>query len=47
MFKYEEDGEFARMLFMKSILIADNEGLETTSLDSKMLSENSPYLKEY
>ena len=34
-------------MYFSSILIADNEGLESTSLDSKMLSENSPYLKEY
>lgn len=34
-------------MYFSSILIAENDGFESTSLESKMLSENSPYLKEY
>ena len=34
-------------MYFSSILIAGGEGFESTMLDSKMLPENSPFLKDY
>ncbi len=34
-------------MYFSSILIAGNEGFESTTLDSKMMPEDSPFLKDY
>lgn len=34
-------------MYFSSILIAGNNGFESTTIDSKMLPENGPFLKEY